>query len=102
MKRTKVRKKSNGKPRRVHVTVGFARRKPSEVEIRAKAALLGLLTQAERDPARVIQGFARLGETVESAYRFVQENPKQARAKAGELGLALLASLARKSLTDKA
>lgn len=101
MARRKLRRRPRTQKRTVHLEIGLAPRKPSVIEQKAKAALLKFLEAAERDPGRVINGFVKLGETVDSARRFVRDNPEKAKATAGQLGLAFLASLARKGLTEK-
>jgi hypothetical protein len=107
MKRTN---RTNGRrPRRlkkkttepIRIEIGLKPRKPSEIEIQGKKALLSLLAEAERDPGKVIDGIGKLAHLATETKRFIEENPGKAKKVMGHAAMSFLAGLARKRLASE-
>ena len=104
MKRTN--RKDSRRPRRakkktarpIRIELGFAPRKPSELEIQAKKAIMALLAQAEENPEKVLNGMSKAAELAAETRKFIKEHPKEARTVASQAALSLLAGFARRSL----
>jgi len=83
------------------VLFGFVEREKSDFEKKAKQVALRFLEAAERDPKRAIEGIGKVADATREAIRFVQQNPKQAKQIGSELGLGLLAGIARRQLQKR-
>ncbi len=92
-------KKKTNQP--IRIEIGLKPRKPSELEVQGKKALVALLAEAERDPGKVIDGIGKLAHLAAETKRFIDENPGKAKKVAGHAAMSFLAGLARKRLAPE-